>query len=56
MERLHVALETAVSSVTGFPSGSGVKNLPANAGATGWVPGQEGPLGKEMSTHASVPA
>ena len=36
----------------GFPGGSVVKNLPANAEDTGSL-GQEDPLGKEMATHSS---
>ena len=31
-----------------------VKNLPANAGDTGLIPGQEDPLEKEMATHSSI--
>ena len=31
-----------------------VKNLPANAGDTSSIPGQEDPLEKEMATHSSV--
>ena len=34
----------------GFPGGSMVKNLPANAGDLG----QEGSLDKEMATHSST--
>ena len=37
----------------GFLGGSVVKNLPAIAGDTGSVPGQEDPLVKEMATHSS---
>ena len=40
----------------GFPGGSVVKNLPANAGDTrdaGLIPGQEDPLEKEMTTYSS---
>ena len=37
----------------GFPGGSVVKNLPANAGDTGLVPGNI-PLEKEMATHSSI--
>ena len=32
-----------------------VENLPANAGATGSIPGQEDPLEEEMATHSSIP-
>ena len=34
----------------------GVKNLPANAGDAGSVPGLEDPLEKEMATHSSIVA
>ena len=40
-----------------FPGGPVVKNLSANAGATGdsdSMQGQADPLEKEMATHASV--
>jgi len=41
----------------GFPGGSVVKNLPANAGAIGdanLIPGREDPLEEEMATHSSI--
>ena len=38
----------------GFPGGSVVKNLPANAGDTGSIPGQEDPPENEMTTHSSI--
>ena len=31
-----------------------VKNLPANAGDTGLIPGQEDTLEKEMATNSSI--
>ena len=34
----------------GFPGGSAVKNLPANAGDVGLILGWEGPLEKKMAT------
>jgi len=37
-------------SQLGFPGGSVVKNLPANAGD----PGQKDPLEEEMATHSSI--
>ena len=43
--------------VTGFPGGSVVKNLPANARDTrdaGSIPGWEDPLEKKMATHSSI--
>ena len=39
--------------ILGFPSGSVVKNPPANTGDVGSIPGQEDPLEKEMVTHSS---
>ena len=39
----------------GFPGGSVVKNLPANAGDAGSILGQEDLLEKEMATHPSIP-
>ena len=38
----------------GFPGGSVVKNLPANAGDAGLIPGQEDSLEKEMATQSSI--
>ena len=41
----------------GFPGGSVLKNLPANAGDardTGSIPGWEDPLEEEMATHPSI--
>ena len=38
----------------GFPGGSVIKNLPANAGDTGSNSGQEDLLGREMATHSSI--
>ena len=38
----------------GFPGGSVVKNLPANAGDVGSIPGLGKPLEKEMATHSSI--
>jgi len=31
-----------------------VKNLPANAGDAGWIPGLERSLEKEMATHSTI--
>ena len=36
-----------------FPSGSVVKNLPANAGDPSSIPSREDPLEKEIATHSS---
>ena len=40
--------------ILGFPGGSVVKNLPANAGDTGSILGQENPMREEMATHSSI--
>ena len=37
----------------GFHGGSAVKNLPANAGHKGSIPGED-PLEKEMATHSNI--
>ena len=38
----------------GFPGGSVVKNLPANAGHTGVIPGFERSLGEGNGSHSSI--
>ena len=38
----------------GFPGGSVVQNLPANAGDLGLIPWSGRSLEKEMTTHSSV--
>ena len=38
----------------GFPGGSVVKNLPANAGDLGLIPWSGRSLEKEMATHSSI--
>ena len=38
----------------GFPGGSLVKNLPANAGDVGLILGLEDSLEKGMATHSSI--
>ena len=38
----------------GFPGGSVVKNLPANAGSMCLILGLENPLEQEMATHSSI--
>ena len=43
-----------MSSVTGFPGHSVVKNLPAMQEPWVWSLGPEDPLEKEMSTHSSI--
>ena len=37
-----------------FPGGSGVKNVPANAGDTSPIPEQDDSLEKKMATHSST--
>ena len=37
-----------------FPGGSVVKNLPANAGEVGSIPGSADPLEKEMASQSSI--
>ena len=43
-------------SLLGFPGGSVIKNLPANARDMGSIQclGQKDPLEKEMATHSSI--
>ena len=38
----------------GFPHGSMVKNLPANAGDTGLIPGRGRSPGEGKATHSSI--
>ena len=38
----------------GFPGGSLIKILPANAGDVGSILGQDDPLEEEMATHPSI--
>ena len=37
-----------------FPGGSGVKNLPANAGEPGSIPKSQDPLEMEMASRSSI--
>ena len=46
---VHVTLK-----IQGLPGGSVVRNLPANAGNMGLIPGSGGSLEKEMATHSST--
>ena len=41
-------------ALLGFPSGSVIKNLPANEETWVWSLDQEDPLEKEMATHSSI--
>ena len=43
-----------INSNWGFPGGSVVKNLPANAGDAGSIPELGRSLGKGMATHSSI--
>ena len=52
-----VCIAFSYSSFMGSPGDSVVKNLPANAGATGdmgSIPGSGRSLEKEMATHSSI--
>ena len=40
--------------IESFPRGSVVKNLPANAGDTGLIPGLGRPLERDIVTHSSI--
>ena len=40
----------------GYPGGSAVKNLLANAGTKVWSLGRENPLEEKIRTHTSIPA
>ena len=42
------------SLLAGFPGDSVVKNVPANAGDMGSIPGLGRSLEKEMATHSSI--
>ena len=44
----------AMVNYLGFPGGSEVKNPPANAGDTGFIPGLGRSLKEEMATHSSI--
>ena len=45
---------TLVKLSQGFPGDSVVKDLPANAGDAGLIPGLGRPLEKEMATHSNI--
>ena len=40
--------------ILSFPGGSVVKNLSANAGDVGSIPGSQDPLEKEIATYSSI--
>ena len=50
----YILIFACVCSYMGFPGGSAVKNLPANAGDAGSILGQEDPLVKEMANCSSI--
>ena len=50
-ERLTLLLYNVV---LGFPGGSVAKNLPANAGDSGWIPGLRRSPGEGNTTHSSI--
>ena len=55
----HASFPFVYFALEGFPGGSVVRNLPADAGdteAVGSIPGLEDPLEEGMSTHSSIPA
>ena len=51
MTNLNQLLE---STFRGFAGGSGLQNLPADAGDAGSIPGREDPREEEMATHSSI--
>ena len=50
----HFISRFSFNTSRGFPGGSVVKNLPANAGDVGLIPGLGNALEKEMATHSSI--
>ena len=52
----YICMSSFLDSILfkGFPGGTVVKNLPANAGDMGLIPGSERSLCKEMATHSSI--
>ena len=44
----------SIKNLKGFPSDSAVKNLPANAGDVGTIPGRDDPLEEEMAVQSSI--
>ena len=47
---------TCISYILGFPSGSAVKNLPANAGDLGLIPAWEDPWRRKCNIFSAVPS
>ena len=43
-----------ITFISGFPSGSVIRNSPANAGDMDLIPGWKDPLEEEMATHSSI--
>ena len=52
MKLIFLNLELDEVDVEGFPSGSVVKNTPANAGDVGSIPESGGPLEEGVATHS----
>ena len=54
---MNWVIRTDIYTLPGFPGGSLVKNLPANAGSAGSIPGwvrSSAPLEKDMATCSSI--
>ena len=51
--KIQLSVWALLKEVGGFPGGSVVKHLPANAGDVGSIPGSEDPLEKETTTQSS---
>ena len=49
-----ITAETAEYYIIGFPGGTVVKNLPANAGDAGSIPVSGRSLKEEMAIHSSI--
>ena len=54
MQRYFVSVKFYVKRWQGFQGGSVVKNLPANPGDMGFIPGSGRPLQEEMAAHFSM--
>ena len=49
-----IIIKVGIMIDLGFPGGSVVKNLPANPGDVGSIPGWGRSLEREMATHCSI--
>jgi len=54
LKRRQGDLRGHMAKSLGFPGGSAIKSVPANAGDVGSVLGLESPLEKGMATHFSI--